>query len=162
MNSPKPSIKETAIIEIVSEWIGVEFGVFSNPLRMQSSMSSSSSFMEGFSVIQTNSSGLSDILQKYPIYKSLLTKCKQHPSCNIFHQKVTNLLSTSFRTKSEKIINFIYKENNIIEETVTSMKDFKKNGYFGYFMIIIEIYTAQRVDTETVLHAIESNQRIWN
>ena len=110
--------------------------------------------------MQTNN--LCDILLKYPIYKNLLKKCRQHPACNIYHQKVTNLFSMSFRTKSEKIINFIYKQNSVIEETVNFMKDFKANGYFGYFMIIIEIYTAQRVDTQTVLKTIQSNQTIWN
>lgn len=34
---------------------------------------------------------------------------------------------TTFRSKSETIINSIFKENDIIAETVTKVKDFKKN-----------------------------------
>ena len=123
-------------------------------------MSSSSSLVDGFSSMQN--SFLADEIPHYPIYKALLKKCKQYSSCNIYHQRVSNLISISLRTKNEKIINFIFKENNIIEETVLSLADFKKNGYFGYFMMIIETYTTQRIDTPVVNSSIESTATIWN
>lgn len=63
--------------------------------------------------------------------------CVASPDCNIFHQRVATFLLNVFKSQNEIIISSIYKQNDIIKETISNMKDFKKNAYFGHFMVII-------------------------
>ena len=53
--------------------------------------------------------------------------CVTSPSCNIFHKKVAILIESVFRSQNISIINCIFKENDIIKETILNMKDFKAN-----------------------------------
>lgn len=42
------------------------------------------------------------------------------------------------------------------------MTSFKDNPYFGYFIVIIEIYVTRRVITPIVNQALEIDTEIWN
>lgn len=62
-----------------------------------------------------------------------------------------------FQAQNSNIIDSIYKENNIIYESTRELKDFKKQGYFGPIISIIEIFSKRRIDTDIVKEAIKHN-----
>lgn len=84
------------------------------------------------------------------MFSHLLRMCVGSPHCNIFHQKVYNLIQSVFRSQNHPIINSIFRENQIIPLTLQSTNDFKQEAYFGYFFAIIQTYTSRRVNTPEV------------
>lgn len=140
LRSRKPTLKLTYILELINEWFLADSGQFNPSLSMSGSLNRSlgSSLTNSTS---TRSCAVSpefeQLLTSEKIFQHLIRMCVVSPDCNIFHQRVATFLLNVFKSQNEIIISSIYKQNDIIKETISNMKDFKKNAYFGHFMVII-------------------------
>lgn len=51
--------------------------------------------------------------------------CVSNSSCNIFQYKVTHFIVSVLKSQNVPIINSMFKDDEIIKETITQMKDYK-------------------------------------
>lgn len=162
MKADKPTITLTNCLELIKNWYLAETNT-SNVSMSMSMSRSMESFNLGSSVDQKNNnlSQVERVFTEHLLFRHLLDLCVKYPNCNIFHEKVVGLISAVFRSQNHAIINFIFKQNRIINETLEHTVDPKKNGYFGHFFQIIKTYTGRRINTPTVETCIAQSQNLW-
>ena len=167
MKITRPTIRNLNYLELALEWVLAE--VKSSQSLMQgsinTSLAASISCSASASIKASNpqvSLYIEDGLCKVKVFQKLLRLCDEFQNCNIFHQRVANFFTAVFKTRSERVITSIFLDNNIIRESLTKVKDFKKNGDYWLFIVVIDTFTRMRLPTEVINTDIEQNQGIWD
>lgn len=159
-------IRFVALLDLMTEWLYAESsGVcLLTSESMQSSMHRS---VQSSMIVNPPTAALSlqyqNVMTEHLFFCHLLNLCYEHSANNIFHKRVEKLFSVVFRMQNSIIIDHIYRENNIIHESIKQLNTMKKRpGYWGPIINIIEIFSKRRIDTEVVIEAIKKNDHEWN